>query len=116
MLRRVWTEALVTFTGRWQHAGPGPHRAAARCPIPVCTGGGTGTATLRRIARLADAWMPMARASTDIDGLTARMRGYLRDEGRDLSSLGIQATVGGPGPASEWTAAARRWERAGRRT
>jgi alkanesulfonate monooxygenase SsuD/methylene tetrahydromethanopterin reductase-like flavin-dependent oxidoreductase (luciferase family) len=82
-------------------------------PIPVWMGGGTGEVTLRRIARLADGWMPMARASTDIAGLTARMRGYLRDAGREPSSLGIQATVGGAGPDSEWTAAARRWEQAG---
>jgi hypothetical protein len=41
------------------------------------------------------------------------MRGYLQEAGREPSALGIQAAVGGPGPASEWTAAARRWERAG---
>jgi hypothetical protein len=55
----------------------------------------------------------MARGSTDLEELTARMRGYLRDAGREPSSLGIQATIGGPGPAREWTAAARRWEQAG---
>jgi probable F420-dependent oxidoreductase len=113
VLRRLWTEPLVTFTGRWHTLDRVAIAPLPAAPIPVWMGGGTGTVTLRRIARLADGWMPMARASTDIDGLTARMRGYLRDEGRDPSSLGIQATVGGPGPVSEWTAAARRWERAG---
>ena len=113
VLRRLWTEPLVTFTGRWHTLdrvaiAPLPGR-----PIPVWMGGGTGEATLRRIAALADGWMPMARASTDIDGLVARMRGYLQEAGREPSSLGIQATIGGPGPASRWTAAARRWEGAG---
>jgi probable F420-dependent oxidoreductase len=113
VLRRLWTEPLVTFTGRWHTldrvaVAPLPAR-----PIPVWMGGGTGEVTLRRIARLADGWMPMARASTDIEGLVARMRGYLREAGRDPSSLGIQATVGGAGPASQWTAAARRWAQAG---
>ena len=113
VLRRLWTEPLVTFAGRWHTLdrvaiAPLPSR-----PIPVWMGGGTGEVTLRRIAGLADGWMPMARASTDIEGLVARMRGYLREAGREPSSLGIQATVGGAGPASEWAAAARRWAQAG---
>ena len=113
MLRRLWAEPLVTFTGRWHTLdrvaiAPRPAR-----PIPVWMGGGTGEATLRRIAALADGWMPMARGSTDLAGLTARMRGYLADAGREPGSLGLQATIGGPGPAGQWVTDARRWAEAG---
>ena len=109
VLRRLWTEPLVTFACRW-HTLDRVAIAPLPARIPVWMGGGTGEVTLRRIAQLADGWMPMARASTDIAGLTARC-GLPGDAGRAPSSLGIQATIGGPGPASEWTAAARRWER-----
>jgi len=111
VLRRLWTEPLVTFTGRWHTLDRVAIAPLPARPIPLWMGGGTGEVTLRRIARLADGWMPMARASTDVAGLTDRMRGYLREAGREPSSLGIQATIGGP--ASGWADAARRWERAG---
>ena len=113
VLRRLWTEPLVTFAGRWHTLDRVAIAPLPARPIPVWMGGGTGEVTLRRIAGLADGWMPMARASTDIEGLVARMRGYLREAGREPSSLGIQATVGAVGPASEWAAAARRWAQAG---
>jgi alkanesulfonate monooxygenase SsuD/methylene tetrahydromethanopterin reductase-like flavin-dependent oxidoreductase (luciferase family) len=55
VLRRLWTEPLVTFTGH-RHTldrvaiAPLPAR-----PIPLWMGGGTGEVPLRRIARLASA-------------------------------------------------------------
>jgi probable F420-dependent oxidoreductase len=111
VLRRLWTEPLVTFTGRWHTLDRVAIAPLPARPIPLWMGGGTGEVTLRRIARLADGWMPMARASADIEGLVARMRGYLQEAGREPSSLGIQATIGGP--AGQWAPEARRWEQAG---
>jgi probable F420-dependent oxidoreductase len=114
VLRRLWAEPLVTFTGRWHTLDRVAIAPLPAHPIPVWMGGGTGEVTLRRIASLADGWMPMARGSTDLAGLTARMRGYLREAGREPSSLGIQATIGNAGgAAAQWAADARRWEQAG---
>jgi probable F420-dependent oxidoreductase len=113
VLRKLWTEPLVTFAGRWHTLDRVAIAPRPAHPIPVWMGGGTGETTLRRIASLADGWMPMARGSTDLEELTARMRGYLRDAGREPSSLGLQATVGNAGAAAQWAADARRWEQAG---
>ena len=113
VLRRLWTEPLVTFAGRWHTLDRVAIAPLPAHPIPVWMGGGTGETTLRRIARLADGWMPMARPSTDVGELTARMRGYLQDAGREPSSLGIQVTIGNAGGAGQWAADARRWEQAG---
>jgi probable F420-dependent oxidoreductase len=115
VLRRLWTEPLVTFTGRWHTLDRVAIAPLPARPIPVWMGGGTGEVTLRRIARLADGWMPMARASGDVGELTARMRGYLEEAGRAPSALGIQVGVGGAGQAEpgQWVAAARRWAAAG---
>ena len=113
VLRKLWTEPLVTFAGRWHTLDRVAIAPRPDHPIPVWMGGGTGETTLRRIASLADGWMPMARGSTDLEELTARMRGYLRDAGREPSSLGIQATIGNTGTAAQWAADARRWEQAG---
>jgi probable F420-dependent oxidoreductase len=115
VLRRLWTEPLVTFTGRWHTLDRVAIAPLPARPVPVWMGGGTGEVTLRRIARLADGWMPMARASGDVGELTARMRRYLEEAGRAPSALGIQVGVGGAGQAEpgQWVAAARRWAAAG---
>jgi probable F420-dependent oxidoreductase len=113
VLRRLWTEPLVTFTGRWHTLDRVAIAPLPARPIPVWMGGGTGEVTLRRIAALADGWMPMARASADVAELTARMRGYLQDAGRAPASLGIQAGVGSSGGPDQWAADARRWADAG---
>jgi probable F420-dependent oxidoreductase len=115
VLRRLWTEPLVTFEGRWHTLDRVAIAPLPARPIPVWMGGGTGEVTLRRIARLADGWMPMARASSDVGELVVRMHGYLADAGREPSALGIQAGVGGTGQGdpAQWAAAARRWADAG---
>jgi probable F420-dependent oxidoreductase len=115
VLRRLWTEPLVTFTGRWHTLDRVAIAPLPAQPVPLWMGGGTGEVTLRRIARLADGWMPMARASGDVGELAARMRGYLAEAGRDPAALGIQVTIGGAGQAEpgQWVAAARRWAEAG---
>jgi probable F420-dependent oxidoreductase len=108
VLRKLWTEPLVTFQGEWHTLdrvgiAPLPTR-----PIPIWMGGGTGEITLRRVARVADGWMPMT--SSDVDSeLIARMRHYLEQAGRGASSLGIQVGIRASGKQSDWLRDAKRW-------
>jgi len=108
VLRKLWTEPLVTFQGDWHTLDRVGIAPLPTHPIPIWMGGGIGETTLRRIARVADGWMPMT--SSDVDSeLIARMRRYLDETGRKASSLGIQGGIRASGKRSDWLSAARRW-------
>ena len=59
VLRRLWTEPLVSFGGRFHELdrvgiNPLPSR-----PIPIYVGSGAADPVLRRVVRVADGWMPL---------------------------------------------------------
>src|SRR5262245_54134555 len=92
LLRRLWAEPLVTFKGRWHNLdrvgiAPRPTRQ-----IPIWLGGGSSDRLLRRVARLADGWMPMLRLA-DAPEVLARLRDFMAEAGRDPTSLALQATL-----------------------
>ena len=112
LLRKLWSEPVVTFKGQWHTVdrvgiAPLPHR-----PIPIWIGGGTSEATLRRVARLGDGWMPMLRPD-GAAGLMARMHGYLEEAGRNPVSLPVQAGLASSGGPHDWVSSAKALERAG---
>jgi probable F420-dependent oxidoreductase len=111
VLRKLWTQPLVTFNGRWhkldnEGIAPLPPR-----PIEIWFGGGTNDALLHRIARLADGWIPGLGPGVDLEATVAKVHAYMREAGRDPAALGLQgsvrATAGSP---AEWVASAKRWQ------
>jgi alkanesulfonate monooxygenase SsuD/methylene tetrahydromethanopterin reductase-like flavin-dependent oxidoreductase (luciferase family) len=63
VLRKLWTEPLVTFAGEWHSLDRIVIAPLPPFPIPIWIGGGLGEVTLRRVARFADGWMPMVRST-----------------------------------------------------
>ena len=63
-----------------------------RRSIPIWTGG-SAEALLRRTARLADGWFPQGRPDDQMRETIERLRGYIREAGRDISAVGIEARV-----------------------
>jgi probable F420-dependent oxidoreductase len=100
LMRRLWDEEVIDFNGTWHRvdrAGINP-RPGRR--IPIWFGGGH-EAVLKRAARLGDGWMPLAfHPRESAYPAIQRLRGYLRAEGRDPDSFGIegytQINAGGP--------------------
>jgi probable F420-dependent oxidoreductase len=93
VIRKLWTEELVTFQGRWHtldRVGINPRPARS---IPIWIGGGFGEPLLRRVARLADGWMPLLPPGQDASPIVNRLRDHLRQQGRDIASFGLQANV-----------------------
>lgn len=93
VLRKLWTEELVTFRGRWHtldRVGINPRPARA---IPIWIGSGFADRILQRIARFADGWMPLVQPGQDATAIVERLHSYLREEGRDPASFGLQAIV-----------------------
>ena len=110
VLRKMWTEPFVTFEGRWHHLNSiGLNRLPSR-PIPIWIGSGTDDKVLRRVARLADGWMPLGDPTEPM----VRLRQFLTEAGRDPATFSLtgRVTAGADGPDA-WAAEAKRLRSAG---
>jgi probable F420-dependent oxidoreductase len=96
VLRRLWSEPLVTYHGRFHHLdrvgiNPRPDR-----PIPIALGTGAADPVLRRVVRIADAWMPLLIPGLDRisvpDGVR-RLRELCAEAGRDPATLPVHGRV-----------------------
>jgi probable F420-dependent oxidoreductase len=114
LLRKLWTQPLVTFEGRW-HTIPdaGINPLPVQRPIPIWFGGRV-PAALRRAARLADGWMTnhptpvQAREALDVLFRT------LDESGRDRAGFGIEARIPfGDGDVAHWETLINDWMKAG---
>lgn len=117
VLRRLWTEPSVNFTGRWTtipHAGINP--LPVQRPIPVWMGGGAD-AVLDRVGRIADGWFPQWRSFPSVAMMRAaieRVRGVARQHGREPQAVGVSGvtTISSGGP-DDWRQSALDWQAAG---
>jgi probable F420-dependent oxidoreductase len=110
VLRAMWSEPYPSFEGRWHTLdGVGIGRVPAQ-PIPIWMGSGTGDVALRRVARLADGWIPMG----DPTEIVPRLKQFVREAGRDVDAFGLTARlVAGPGGPDAWIESARRMQALG---
>jgi probable F420-dependent oxidoreductase len=121
VLRLLWTQEVVDFTGKWHrinHAGINP--PPVQRPIPIWIGSGAPKtpippeAGMRRIARIADGWLPLFPLDDAGMETIARVRRYTEEAGRDPSTLGMEGRISlaGMNP-DEWVAQAQGWKDAG---
>jgi probable F420-dependent oxidoreductase len=114
VLRALWTQPIVDFHGRWHHipeAGINP--LPVQQPIPIWMGG-TSDVVLRRMAHLADGWLPQRRPDEKARLMLDQLRAYTRAAGRPEDAVGIQARLSiGQVPQTEWAAYAGAWEQLG---
>lgn len=93
VMRRLWTQEVVTFDGKWHHLN---HMAIAPRPrrsIPVWFGG-MSEAVMKRAARIGDGWYPMFRpGGPDPKETIDRFQAYVREYGRDPAEVGLQTTA-----------------------
>jgi probable F420-dependent oxidoreductase len=93
VMRRLWTEEVVTFKGKWHtldHVAIAPR---PRSLIPVWFGG-MSDAAMRRAARVGDGWYPQLRPSDgDPRAVLDRFRSYVREFGRRPDDVGLQTTA-----------------------
>lgn len=96
VLRRYWTEELVTFEGQWHHLDRvGLNPMPIQRPVPIWMGsffGAINENVIRRIGRMADGWMPQFPPDK-LAPVLERLQGYARDAGRDPASLGIECGI-----------------------
>jgi len=107
LLRRLWTEPLVDFTGHWHRVDrAGLNPMPVQRPIPLWMGADAEVA-VKRVARLADGWFSHLRPDDEGRAAIERFRGYVRDAGRDAAAVGVEGRVGAAGRSPEqWAEAA----------
>ena len=104
LLRRLWSEPYVTFYGPFHHFDALGLNRVVTPPIPIWMGGSHEDRVLRRIARLADGFIPLGPPAEPM----SRLRRYLKEFGRDPDGFGLTARLvaGSEGPAG-WLESAR---------
>src|SRR5262245_9223112 len=114
VLRRLWSEDLVSFRGRFHNLNevsivPPP----VQRPIPIWFGG-LSNAAVTRTARLGDGWMPIIEPDVRAEEKLGVLREQLRSFGRDPAKFGIEGwlRVHDADP-QHWAAAADGWRRLG---
>ena len=95
VMRRLWTEELVTYEGQWHRVPDGGlNPLPVQRPIPVWMGG-ESDAVLRRAARLADGWITLQtfRPGPAAQQTVDRLYGLVREAGRDPAAFGVEGRV-----------------------
>jgi len=110
LLRALWTEELVEFDGEFHEipdAGIRP-RPVQR-PIPVWMGG-MAEPVKRRIARLADGWIPQFQPGEAAEAHLADLAEYAEAAGRDPDEIGLSGRMTAvPGEPDQWIERAEAW-------
>jgi probable F420-dependent oxidoreductase len=93
LLRTLWTETAITYFGRWHQVdNAGINPLPVRRRIPVWFGGGA-EATLRRVGRIGEGWMPQRPPDERAAAMLDRLHGYAAEAGRDPAEIGIEARM-----------------------
>ncbi|MEX2372735.1 MAG: LLM class F420-dependent oxidoreductase [Dehalococcoidia bacterium] len=112
LLRRLFTEPVVDFEGRFDRiplAGIEP-RPPQHIPIWM---GGTADAVIDRVGRLADGWFPLRGGPESTAPSIARIREVATAAGRDPDAIGIDPQIRLTGDAPEDVARAIAWREVG---
>jgi probable F420-dependent oxidoreductase len=114
LLRALWTQPTVTFTGRWHHLDDtGINPLPVQRPIPIWVGGHSDAA-LRRAATLGDGWLPQTPPDERSRAQVERLRALQREAGRPEDAVGIEARLTTIRvPEAEWSAFVENWESLG---
>ncbi|MDP9265883.1 MAG: LLM class flavin-dependent oxidoreductase, partial [Chloroflexota bacterium] len=113
LLRRLWTDESVDFTGRWHRVDrAGLNPLPVQRPIPLWIGADVDVA-IRRAARLGDGWFshltPDERGRAGME----RFRAWAIEAGRDPAAIGVEGRVHAHGGRERWAVDARAFREMG---
>jgi probable F420-dependent oxidoreductase len=110
VLRSLWANPTISYSGRWHridNAGINPLPTGRRIPVWF---GGDAEATLRRIGKLGDGWLPERSPDQTARTMLDKIRGHAREANRDPTEVGVEArlTIASV-PESEWASFVAGW-------
>lgn len=114
LLRRLWTEPLVTFEGEYHTiSDAGLNPMPVQRPIPIWFGGGADV-VLTRMARLGDGWIANTMSPERGQSYVQKLHRELDAAGRDPESFGIDIRVNASmTPEPDWAAYVEGWRALG---
>jgi probable F420-dependent oxidoreductase len=114
LMRALWRDELVDFRGEDHHVpDAGLNPLPVQRPIPIWMGG-MAEPVLRRIARLADGWMPQFQPGPEAEAMLERLHAYIREAGRDPAEVGLDGRLSlGIGGPDAWAKRAEAWQELG---
>jgi len=94
LLRRLWTEEVVTYAGRFHNVPAAGINPLPSGPIPLWFGG-QSEVVLRRTGRLADGWFPYYPYFSEdkIRADLAVIHDSAREAGRDPAEIGLEGAI-----------------------
>ena len=114
VMRLLWSQEVVSYKGQYHtitEAGLNP--LPVRRSIPVWLGG-SADVLLRRVARIGDGWFPQGKPDDHMRRLLERLISYVKEVGRDPSTVGIEARVNASeGNLDEWVRQTEGWRALG---
>jgi probable F420-dependent oxidoreductase len=109
VLRRLWTEPVVDFEGRWHRISAAGINPLPSRSIPIWIGG-SAEAAIRRAARVADGFFPQRPLDGGWPATMERFRGWAEEAGRDPATIGIEQRIDiAQGTPDDWRAAVDEW-------
>ncbi len=89
VMRALWTERSTTFRGEFHTIDDaGLNTMPVQRPIPVWMGG-AAPRVMKRIAQLADGWLPSSASVADFNAQYEQFKGLVQEAGRDINSIAV---------------------------
>ncbi len=111
LLRKLWTEPVVDFTGKWHRVERAGLKPLPGRQIPIWFGGFSDPA-YKRAARIGDGFIFGGGTKDALAGLET-VRGYLAANGRDASAFGVEAMLNFQAGPERWASDVATWRDAG---
>ena len=114
VMRRLWTERIVTFDGRYHRlTAAGINPRPIQQPIPIWIGASAEVA-VERATRIADGYLPLRPLEGGWDATIEKVHGWLRAAGRDPATFGIEGRLdASQGSQEDWRWTVEMWRRFG---
>lgn len=95
VLRKLWTEPVVDFTGRWHRIpAAGINPLPVQRPIPIWLAASANERSLQRVGRLGDGWLPMMPLGPEFDAAWQVIRDAAAAAGREPPAIEGRLSVG----------------------
>jgi probable F420-dependent oxidoreductase len=110
LLRRLWTERVVTLEGRYHTVrASGINPRPIQQPIPIWIGASAEKA-VKRATRIADGYLPLRPLEGGWEVTMDKVRGWLHEAGRNPASFGIEGRLNaGTGTPDDWRKTVEMW-------
>ncbi len=114
LMRRLWTEPVVSYQGAYHTVtAAGLNPLPVQRPIPIWIGASADTA-IKRACRIADGFIPLRALDGGWPATIDKVRGWVREAGRDPSSFGIEGRLNAEaGTPDDWRQTVELWHRLG---